>query len=115
VLDYCGQVSGRHVDKWAACGLTPVAASKVRTPLIGECCVALECRVSHKLALGVHTLFIGEVLAVQVDEAILNEQGQVDYGRAGLLAYAGGYYYRIGELLGRYGDWRRGAGPGGQT
>jgi len=24
-VDYCGQVSGRDVDKWAACGLTPRA------------------------------------------------------------------------------------------
>jgi len=23
IVDYCGQVSGRDVDKWEACGLTP--------------------------------------------------------------------------------------------
>jgi len=110
IVDYCGQVSGRDVDKWAACGLTAAPASKVGVPLIAECPVALECRVSHRLSLGVHDLFVGEVLAVQVDEAALNAQGQLDYERAQMLAYAGGYYYRLGDRLGRFGDWRGGAG-----
>ena len=112
VVDYCGQVSGRDVDKWAACNLTPAAAGKIRTPYIAECPVALECRVSHHLTLGVHDLFIGEILAVQVDEAVLTAQGKMDYQQAQPLAYAGGYYWRIGELLGRYGDWREGCSPG---
>lgn len=113
VVDYCGQVSGRSVDKWAACGLTPAPASKIRTPLIAECPVALECHVTHQLTLGVHDLFVGEVLAVQSDEEVLGEQGRLDYERAQPVAYAGGYYWRLGELLGRFGDWRRGAQQSG--
>jgi len=106
VVDYCGQVSGRDVDKWAACGLTPAPASKVRTPLIAECPVALECRVTHRLNLGVHDLFIGEVLAVQVDEEALDKNGKLDIRQVPLLTYVGGYYYQVGDLLGRFGDWR---------
>jgi flavin reductase (DIM6/NTAB) family NADH-FMN oxidoreductase RutF len=108
VVDYCGQVSGRNVDKWAACNLTPAPANKIRTPVIAECPVAMECRVSHQLTLGVHDLFIGEVLAVQIDEQALSEQGKLDYRQMQLLSFAGGYYFRSGELLGRFGDWRRG-------
>jgi flavin reductase (DIM6/NTAB) family NADH-FMN oxidoreductase RutF len=107
IVDYCGQVSGRDVDKWAACGLTPAPGSKVRTPLVTECPVSLECRVTHQLALGVHDLFIGEVLAVQVDETALDNHGQLDFKRAQGLAYVGGYYFRLGELLGTFGDWRK--------
>jgi flavin reductase (DIM6/NTAB) family NADH-FMN oxidoreductase RutF len=106
VVDYCGQVSGREVDKWAACGLTPAPARKIRTPIIAECLLALECRVTHRLALGAHELFIGEVLAVQADEKVLDAQGRVDYGAMQLLAYVGGYYQSLGERLGRFGDWR---------
>jgi len=29
-VDYCGMVSGRKVDKWAACGFTPAPASEVQ-------------------------------------------------------------------------------------
>lgn len=108
VVDYCGQVSGREVDKWKACGLTPLPAQKIRTPLIAECPVALECRVLHQLTVGSHDLFVGEVVAVQVDDDILTGQGHIDYEKAQPLAYAGGYYWRVGGLSGRYGDWRQG-------
>lgn len=108
VVDYCGHVSGRHEDKWSACGLTPEPARKVRTPLIAECPVALECQVIHRLTIGSHDLFVGEVVAVQADEDILTSRGHIDYEKAQPLAYAGGYYWRVGELLGRYGDWREG-------
>ena len=108
IVDFCGQVSGRNVDKWAACGLTPAPASQTRTPLIAECPVALECRVTHHLELGAHDLFVGQVLAVQVDEAMQTAQGHIDYEKVQPLAYAGGYYWQICGLLGRYGDWRKG-------
>ena len=109
-VDYCGQVSGRDVDKWAVCGFTPAPASKIGTPLIAECPVALECRTLQHLKLGAHDLFIGEVLAVQIEDKVLNSRGQLDHEKARPLAYAGGYYFRMGELLGRYGDWRKGTG-----
>lgn len=108
LVDYCGHVSGRNVDKWAACGLTPAPSNKVRTPLIAECPVALECRVTHHLALGAHDLFIGEVLSVQADEDVLDVHGRMDYDRADPLAYVRGFYWRLGEELGRHGDWRAG-------
>jgi len=107
IADYCGQVSGRQVDKWQACGLTPAPASKVRTPLIAECAVALECKVLQRLTLGTHDLFVGQVLAVQIEEGVLTEQGKMDYEAALPLAYAGGYYWQLGARLGRFGDWRK--------
>lgn len=106
IVDFCGQVSGREVDKWSRCGLTPAPAHKVRTPLIAECPIALECRVSHRLSLGTHDLIVGEVLSVQVDDQVLGEGGAVDFAKADLLAYMRGHYWSLGSLLGRYGDWR---------
>ena len=73
IVDFCGHVSGRDLDKWQACKLTQAAATKVGVPLIAECPVALECRIIQHLTLGVHDLFVGEVLAVQVDEEVLTE------------------------------------------
>jgi flavin reductase (DIM6/NTAB) family NADH-FMN oxidoreductase RutF len=105
-VDYCGQVSGREVDKWAACKFTPVPAQNVRTPLIAECPVALECKVSRRLSLGSHDLFVGEVLAVQIEEGILDDQGHIDYEKVQPLAYVGGFYWQVGACVGRHGDWR---------
>ena len=102
-VDYCGVVSGRDVDKWAACGFTPAPATEVQTPLIAECPVNIECRVRRTLSLGSHDLFIGEVLAVQVDEAVLDEHGRIDFAKARPFAFLNGEYRQVGELLGRIG------------
>jgi flavin reductase (DIM6/NTAB) family NADH-FMN oxidoreductase RutF len=110
VVDYCGQVSGRDVDKWRACGLTEAPGHKVCTPLIAECPIALECRVTHRVTPGVHDLFIGQVLGVQADEGVLDDLGRIDWSQVDLLAYAGGYYRQLGKPLGRFGDWRSGIG-----
>jgi len=87
VVDFCGSKSGREVDKFAALGLTAAPASQVSVPLIAECPINIECRTQQSLVLGLHEMFIGEVLAVQVDEKILDEKGRVTSARFNPLAY----------------------------
>jgi flavin reductase (DIM6/NTAB) family NADH-FMN oxidoreductase RutF len=106
LVDYCGQVSGRDTDKWADCGLTPVPASQVRVPLVAEFPVAIECRVIQRVSLGSHDLFLGQVVAVQVEGELVTADGRLDYLRAQPLAYVGVEYRQVGGLLGRNGDWR---------
>ena len=65
-VDWCGVVSGRSVDKFAGAGLTPAPALKVGCPIVLECPLNIECRVRKSLKLGSHTLFVAEVVAVQV-------------------------------------------------
>lgn len=103
VADYCGTVSGANVDKFQAAGLTPLPASQVRPPLIAECPVSLECKVTQSLSLGAHTLFLGEIVAVQMDESVLNEAGRLDVRLAHPLAYVTGEYWSLSEKLGTYG------------
>jgi len=102
-VDYCGVVSGRDEDKWATCGFTPAPATEVQVPLIAECPVNIECRVQQTLSLGSHDLFIGEIVAVQVDESVLDERGRLDFDKAAPFAYLNGEYRQVGELLGRFG------------
>ena len=77
-IDYCGLASGRNTDKFAATGLTPVLARKIRVPLIKECPVNLECVLRHFITLGMHDLFIGEIVNIQVDERVLDDKGNLD-------------------------------------
>ncbi len=65
---YCGTHSGRYVDKFKETGLTPMPASKVKPPLIKECIVNMECKVTGILDTGDHTIFAGEVLASWVSD-----------------------------------------------
>ncbi len=100
-VDHCGTVSGRDLDKFALCGLTPAPASKVQVPLIAECPVHLECVVRQSLSLGSHDLFLGEIVAVQADRALLGAGGQVDWRRADLLCYVAQNYCAVGERVRR--------------
>jgi flavin reductase (DIM6/NTAB) family NADH-FMN oxidoreductase RutF len=102
--DRCGQLSGRDVDKFAATGLTPQPASEVKTPLIAECRVNMECKVRQKLELGAHDLFLGEVVAVHVEEAYLDDAGRrVDYGKVKPFVLTFAEYRGLTEPLGDYG------------
>ena len=103
MTDYCGVVSGRDVDKFKETGLTAVPASKVKTFLILECPVNLECRVKKTLELGSHTMFVAEVLAIQVNEDLLNSSGRLALEKAGLATFIHGSYYSIGKKLGFFG------------
>jgi len=102
-VDHCGMVSGRDEDKWAACGFTPAPATEVQVPIIAECPVNIECRVQRTLTLGSHDLFIGKAVAVQVDEAVLDERGRLDLAQAMPFAFLNGEYRQVGELLGTVG------------
>lgn len=106
-VDHCGMVSGHDEDKWSACGFTSAPAAQVQVPLIAECPVNIECRISRTLSLGSHDLFIGEVVAVQMDERVLDDRGCLDIARAAPLAFANSAYWRVGDLLGTFGYSRK--------
>jgi flavin reductase (DIM6/NTAB) family NADH-FMN oxidoreductase RutF len=103
LVDYCGVTSGRDVDKWAICGFARAQAVKVRVPVIAQCPVNIECRVRQVLPLGTHDLFIGEVVAVQAEEAVLDSRGLLDLDKASPVAYLNGEYRRVGQRLGTFG------------
>ena len=111
-VDLAGVWSGAEHDKFAELGLTPLPASQVSAPLVAECPVNIECVVRHQLALGAHDLYVAEVVAVQYDEEVLDGRGRLRPERLGLLAYAAGEYWSLGERLGSYGKVAREAAGG---
>ena len=62
---FCGTHSGRSKDKTDELKLIMSQAKKVKVPIIKDCFAHLECRLVQNLSIGDHTLFIGEVVAVQ--------------------------------------------------
>ena len=67
-----GNCSGRDVDKFARCGLTPLPAARVAPPLVAECYGNLECRVVNTRLVNSHNLFILEVVKAWTDPARKN-------------------------------------------
>ncbi|MDO4621587.1 MAG: flavin reductase family protein [Eubacteriales bacterium] len=101
--DYCGVRSGRDVDKFAECHLTAAPSTKVQAPSIEEAPVSIECKVRDRVSLGSHDMFLAEVLAVTVDEKLLDENGRFHMEEADLAAYSHGTYFRLGEAMGTFG------------
>ena len=103
VTDYCGMVSGREVDKFAATKLTPLPAANVKVPLIKECPVNIECTLAQTVTLGSYDLFIGKIEVVHMDDYMVDEQGRVNYGAIKPFTYVPMEYWGVGERLEAYG------------
>ena len=103
IVDRCGSVSGRKVDKFAEFRLTPVPAEKVKPPLIAECPINVECRVLDIQEVGDHDLFLGEVVAQHVAEEAFDENGRILVDKLDPLCYLHSEYWSCGRRLGRHG------------
>lgn len=102
-VDYCGVKSGREVDKFKVLGLTREEAWQVAAPLIGECPLALECRVKRIIELGSHHMFIAEVLAVDAEESLIDRRGRFHLESVPLLCFTHGHYRALSRPLERFG------------
>ena len=102
-LDGCGMLTGAKVDKFKKFGLEKQEASEVKCPLVAQSPLSLECRVTDVIPLGSHDLFLADVVAIDVDEALVDERGKLCLDRAELAAFAHGEYFALGKKLGSFG------------
>lgn len=97
---YFGAVSGRDVNKLELAGLGTFKAKKVDAPLIEGCVAWVECSVEDSFRFGDHTLFIGRVLVVQVEEKAFDETWTVGDPECRPLHYLGvDQYATLGQRL----------------
>lgn len=101
--DFCGVRSGRDMDKFSACHITPEPSSVVSCPRLVESPLSIECRVREIKNLGSHDMFLADIVAVGVEESFVDERGKLHMNRCGLIAYAHGEYFALGESLGTFG------------
>ena len=102
--DYCGVKSGREVDKFTEMKLTALAAGEVSCPMIAESPINLECKVREVHEYPSHDMFVAEIVAVHVDEELIDEKGRFEMEKVGLMAYVHGQYFGIKKQpLGRFG------------
>jgi flavin reductase (DIM6/NTAB) family NADH-FMN oxidoreductase RutF len=102
--DWCGCRSGRKFNKWEETGLTPGKAKIVNAPIINESPVNIECRVKEIIPLGVHHMFISEVVNISADEKFLDKtSGKFNLSSAKPLVYNHGDYFGLGKKIGKFG------------
>ncbi len=101
--DYFGLVSGQEVDKFAGSGLTAAKSETVDAPYVGEFPLIIECKLLNSFELGLHTMFVGEIVDVKADPAVLGPDGSLDAGKFKPFFFDPGsrQYFGLGEPLGK--------------
>lgn len=102
-VDFCGVRSGKDIDKFKEMNLTSVPAEKVSAPLISECPLQLECKVTDTVDLGTHTMFVADIVGMDVAEECINQSGKLEIEKCNLLAFAHGEYFTLGKKVGTFG------------
>lgn len=102
-LDGCGMLTGAKVDKFKKFGLEKQEASEVKCPLVGQSPLSLECRVTDVIELGSHHMFLADVVAVDVEESLIDQHGKLRLDKANLAAFAHGEYFALGKKIGEFG------------
>ena len=101
--DWCGVKSGRDFDKFKEMGLTKEKATIVKSPMIAESPISVECNVDKIVPLGSHDMITAKIVAINVSDKFVNEKGAFDISKCDLMAYANGGYYPLGKKIGQFG------------
>ncbi|MFX1252773.1 MAG: flavin reductase family protein [Promethearchaeota archaeon] len=96
ITDYCGIVSGKKADK---SGLFEIFYGELKNaPMIKECPVSMECKVTEILDYKTHDVFVGEIINTYCDEDIATERA-VDLTKIKPLLFdmSSRNYFKLGE------------------
>jgi flavin reductase (DIM6/NTAB) family NADH-FMN oxidoreductase RutF len=98
--DYAGIVSGRDFDKITDLEWSVVKSGLVDAPYIDQCRLVIECRLKKTVELGLHTMFIGEIMDVKADLDAITD-GKPDISRISPIIFSPGEsgYFSIGGKL----------------
>ncbi|MGI6292612.1 MAG: flavin reductase family protein [Bacteroidales bacterium] len=104
ITDWCGVRSGKKYRKFEKMMITPIAAEKIKAPMIAESPVNIECVVKEIIPLGSHDMFIADIVAIHASEKYLNPTTQaLELSNANLVSYNHGHYYCLGKEIGKFG------------
>lgn len=100
-VDLCGIEAGGGADKWQIAGLTPAPALAVNAPIVAECPMVLECRVTSTHDVGEYRVVFGEVVEIQAEEELILDDGNIDVGLLDPMTYVPGMreYRALGRKL----------------
>ena len=100
--DLAGLISGKNHDKFALTGLTAVKSEAVNAPYVSECPVVIECELYKSVELGSHTMFIGRIVDVKVEDSVKIEGQALNMADVDPIIFnTGGDYHRVGQAVGK--------------
>ena len=89
-INYTGRTTGEHTNKFYGTKLTKKPAKLIRSYLIEESILSLECVKKDKISFSEHTLFIGQVVNVESKDGEFKIPLAYDYRR---------YTYQSDEVI----------------
>ncbi len=103
--DFCGITSGKNIEKFEKSGLTKLPSTIIESPIIKECPVNFECKLTDSGVFGTTNHFVGEIVETHVDTDKLNDvqkAGSVNIEAVNPLIYVSGLreYRKIGKKVG---------------
>ena len=101
--DFMGIASGRDTDKFEYAGFTAVKSDTVDAPYADQIPFVVECRLVQSIELGLHTLFVGEIMDVKADEYVIAEDGRPDLSILSPFSYdtMRKQYHVVGQPIGK--------------
>lgn len=98
-IDFCGSVSGKQINKFKNASLTQIKSSKIKTPLIKECPINIECKLQRVIQFPSHDFFIGRIVALHIDRNIL-KNGKINFSKLDFVLTTFLDYRVIGRKIG---------------
>lgn len=101
--DYCGIFSGADRDKVADCKFSVFYGKLNDAPMINQCPVNIECRVTQTVMLPSHELIIGHIEEIYVTDSCLTE-GEPDVNKIKPFLWTGrptDEYWTFGQPVGK--------------
>jgi len=101
--DYCGAVSGSMADKVKECGFKIFYGELDKAPLVEQCPINIECRVLQIVALGDHSLVVGQIVESYITDSCFTE-GLPDIRKINPLCFCtltnkSMGYYAVGDFI----------------
>jgi flavin reductase (DIM6/NTAB) family NADH-FMN oxidoreductase RutF len=84
-----------RVNELDEAGLTALPSKKIKPPRIGECKAHFECRVDWMREVANHSLVVGNVVAVSIDEDCITENYELIIDKLRCVHYLGKVYKDI--------------------
>lgn len=102
--DFCGVKSGKKLDKWSEMNLTKEESPVLNIPMIKESPANIECKITKKIELGSHDMFMAEIVNVNIDEEIIDYNNRIRLDESSLVSYNHGEYFALKqEPIGKFG------------
>jgi flavin reductase (DIM6/NTAB) family NADH-FMN oxidoreductase RutF len=96
----CGIYSGKETDKVALCNLNLIPAKLIAAPLVKECPLNIECRITDVLTIDGLNLFVSEILTLEIEESLSDGHNGIQIDKLDLLFYAFGNTFARGPMVG---------------